>query len=59
MDVLYAFLLCVIGYMLIYQWGGECAVKKKRKFSFALVLAVIDFLMAGQCVACFVERICQ
>lgn len=59
MDILYAFLLCVIGYMLIYQWGGECAVKKKRKFSFALVLAVIDFLMAGLCVACFVERIGQ
>ena len=57
MELVYAFLMCVIGYVLIYQWGGNCAINKKRKFSFALVLAVFDFLVAGQCIACFMERI--
>ena len=56
MELLYAFLLCVISYTLIYQWGGYCVERGRRTYSLAVVLAVLNCLIAGAHIANFLEK---
>lgn len=56
MELIYAFLLCVVSFTLIYQWGGYCIQKRKRTYSIAVVLAVINCLIAGIHIANFLDK---
>lgn len=56
MELIYAFLLCVVSFTLIYQWGGYCIQKRKRTYSIAVVLAVVNCLIAGIHIANFLDK---
>ena len=56
MELLYAFLLCLVSFVLIYQWGDYCIRKRRRTYSIAVVLAVVNCLIAGIHIANFLDK---
>ena len=56
MELLYAFLLCLVSFVLIYQWGDYCIQKRRRTYSIAVVLAVVNCLIAGIHIANFLGK---
>lgn len=56
--IIYAFMLSIVGMLLIYQYGGErCVTFRKRIFGFEIILATFDIMVAGMHIAKFILEV--
>ena len=50
-----AFVCAICGAAIIIQYGKDCAVTRKHRFNFHVVLACFDLLVAGVNIARFIN----
>lgn len=55
MELIHAFMLSVIGFLLIYLRDDKVSEKKRKFFDINLIFAACDFILAGMWIFRFFE----